>query len=195
MFSTPSKKVITILAAFNLSSANAFNLVSSKILSFGKELKTQSYSKIFFMKSRKQLYRQFKDNKFCNSIAPYLFTTRVVKTLKVAFNSSFDPFPIKSWSLHGYSRSLLKTLWEKEKLLITSNFSFSQCFSQFGEFFAILIKFEVVLFKVFQFGKGYPSKKALWGKGKHFSNNCLKSLNSFSRSLKLSFHTFQADKF
>ena len=36
-----------------------------------------------------------------------------------------DPFPIKPWFLRVCSTSLLKTLWEKEKLLVTSNFSFS----------------------------------------------------------------------
>ena len=37
-FLTLSKKEIIILATFNFSSANAFNLVTSKILLFGKEL-------------------------------------------------------------------------------------------------------------------------------------------------------------
>ena len=41
MFSTISKTEIIIWATFILSSANAFNLVMSKILSYGKEL-TQS---------------------------------------------------------------------------------------------------------------------------------------------------------
>ena len=36
--------------------------------------------------------------------------------------------PNKPWFLHVCSICLLKTRWEKEKLLITSNFSFSQCF-------------------------------------------------------------------
>ena len=40
--------------------------------------------------------------------------------------TSFNLFPNKPWSLRVCSKSLLKTLWEKEKLLITSNFSFSQ---------------------------------------------------------------------
>ena len=37
----------------------------------------------------------------------------------------FIPFPNKPWFLRVCSTSLLKTLWEKEKLLVTSNFSFS----------------------------------------------------------------------
>ena len=40
MFSTLSKTEIINFLTFNLSSANAFNLDSSKILSFGKELRT-----------------------------------------------------------------------------------------------------------------------------------------------------------
>ena len=64
------------------------------------------------------------------------------------------PFPNKPWFLRVCSRSLLKTEWKKEKLLVTSNFSFSySVFYQFGELSAILIKFEIVLCKVFQFGK------------------------------------------
>ena len=39
--------------------------------------------------------------------------------------SSFNPFPNKPWFLRVCSRDLLKTLREKEKLLVTSNFSFS----------------------------------------------------------------------
>ena len=38
MFSALSKRNIEILATFNFSSANAFNLVTSKNLSFGKGL-------------------------------------------------------------------------------------------------------------------------------------------------------------
>ena len=40
------------------------------------------------------------------------------------------PLPNKPWFLRVYSTSLLKTLQEKEKLLITSNFSFYQFFFQ-----------------------------------------------------------------
>ena len=36
-----------------------------------------------------------------------------------------NPFPNKHWFLRVYSVSLLKTLWEKDKLLVTSNLSFS----------------------------------------------------------------------
>ena len=45
--------------------------------------------------------------------------------------SKINPFPNNPWFLHVYSISLLKTPWEKEKLLVTSNFTFSQCFLPF----------------------------------------------------------------
>ena len=44
-----------------------------------------------------------------------------------------NPFANKPWFSHVCYTSLLKTLQEKEKLLITSNFSFSQCFVPFWE--------------------------------------------------------------
>ena len=53
--------------------------------------------------------------------------------------------------------------WEKEKLLITSNFSFSDSFFlPVLEVFAIFTKFEIVVCKLFQFGRVYD---LLFGKG------------------------------
>ena len=66
----------------------------------------------------------------------------------------FNPFPDKPWFLRVCSTSLLKTLWEKEKLLVTSNFSFSHSvFYPLVELFVIFIPFQIVVFKLFQFGK------------------------------------------
>ena len=49
---------------------------------------------------------------------------------------------------------VLKTLWEMEKLLVTSNFSFSHSvFYPSGDLSAIFIKFEIVVCKLFQFGR------------------------------------------
>ena len=65
----------------------------------------------------------------------------------------FNPFPNKPWFLRVYSTSLLKTLWEKEKLLVTSNFSFSHSvFYPFGELSAFFIELKIVVCKLFQFG-------------------------------------------
>ena len=48
--------------------------------------------------------------------------------------------------------SLLKTLWEKEKCLVRSNFSFSHSvFYPFGEHSVIFITFEIVVCKFFKF--------------------------------------------
>ena len=63
-----------------------------------------------------------------------------------------NPFQNKPWFLCLYSKSLLKTLWEKEKFLIMSNFSFSNSvFYPFGELSAISIKLKILVFKIFQF--------------------------------------------
>ena len=51
----------------------------------------------------------------------------------VCKGSTINPFPNKPWFLRVCSTSLLKTLWERVKLLIMSNFSFSHSvFYPFG---------------------------------------------------------------
>ena len=61
--------------------------------------------------------------------------------------------PNEPWFLRVYGTSLLKTLWEKTKLLLMSNFFFSHSvFYPFIEISAILIKFEIVVCKLFLFG-------------------------------------------
>ena len=51
----------------------------------------------------------------------------------------FNPFLNKPWFLRVCSTSLLKTLWEKEKLSVTSNLSLSHnVLYSFGELFSIL---------------------------------------------------------
>ena len=52
------------------------------------------------------------------------------------------------------SKHVLKTLWEKEKLLVASNFSYShRVFYPLGELCAFFIKSKIVLCKLFQFGR------------------------------------------
>ena len=59
---------------------------------------------------------------------------------------NIKPLLNKPWFLRVCCRSLLKTLWEKEKLLVTSNFSFSySVLYPFGELYTISIKFETVV--------------------------------------------------
>ena len=51
----------------------------------------------------------------------------------VAYREIFNPFPHNDTFRRPWETSLLKTLWEKEKLLVTSNFSFSHSvFYPFG---------------------------------------------------------------
>ena len=80
---------------------------------------------------------------------------------------NLNPFPNKAWFLRGRSTSLFKTLWEKEKLLITSNFSFSpSVFYPFEELSCIFIKFEFVVCKLFQFGRVQNLSFGKWLRGK-----------------------------
>ena len=65
-----------------------------------------------------------------------------------------NPFPNKPWFLCVCSTSLSKTLWEKEKLLITSNFSFPHSvFYHLRELSTIFTNFKIVVCKLFQFGR------------------------------------------
>ena len=61
-----------------------------------------------------------------------------------------NPFPNKPWILRVYIIRLLKTLWEKEKLLVTSNFFFSHSvFYPSRELSAIFIKVKIVACQLF----------------------------------------------
>ena len=67
---------------------------------------------------------------------------------------ALNPFPNKPWFLRVYSTILSKTLWEKEKLLVTSNFSFSHgVFYPLEEISAIFNRYEIVVCKLFEFGR------------------------------------------
>ena len=73
--------------------------------------------------------------------------------MSLVMGLGINPCPNKPWFLRVYSASLLKTLLEKEKLLVTSNFSFSHSvFYPFGEFSAIFNKLKIVACKLFEFG-------------------------------------------
>ena len=91
-----------------------------------------------------------------------LFSSNTLK-----FNQSkilfFNPFPNKPMFLCVCRASLLKTLLEKKKILIKSNFFFSHSvFYPFVEISAIFIKFEIVVRKLFQLA---PVQNLLFGKG------------------------------
>ena len=87
-----------------------------------------------------------------------------------------NPSPNKPWFLLDCCTSLFKILWEKKKLLTTSNFSFSHSvFCPFGKLSAIFIKFEIVLFKIFLIGR---VQNLSFGKGFiNFSYICFSDLN------------------
>ena len=78
-------------------------------------------------------------------------------THKASFDLSpakINPFPEKPLFLRVCSTSLLKTLWEKEKVLVTSDFSFSHSISiRLENTSAIFITYEIDVCKLFQFGK------------------------------------------
>ena len=61
-----------------------------------------------------------------------------------------NPFPNKPLFLRFYNTSLSKTLWEKKKLLVTSNFYFSHSvFYPLRKPIAIFIKLKFVVCKLF----------------------------------------------
>ena len=64
------------------------------------------------------------------------------------------PFPSKPRLLFVCNTRLLKTLCEKEKLLVTSNFSSSHSvFNLFGDLSIILFSFKIVVCTFLQFGR------------------------------------------
>ena len=66
---------------------------------------------------------------------------------------NFSSFPNKPWVSHVCSKSLLKSLGEKENLLVTSNFSFfHSVFYPSGELSSIFTKFKIDVYKLFRFG-------------------------------------------
>ena len=95
----------------------------------------------------------------------------------------FNSFPNKPWFSRVCSKSVLKTLFEKEKLLVTSNFSFSNSvFYPFGKLFAIFIKFEIVVCKLFQYGS---ASNLSFGKGLNRSITSCPALSDLKLGLIL----------
>ena len=69
-------------------------------------------------------------------------------------NISINPFQNKPRYLRVSCTCLLKTLREKEELLVTSKFSFSHSvFYTFGRLSTIFLKFKILVCKLFQFGR------------------------------------------
>ena len=94
----------------------------------------------------------------------------------ISENPEFNPYPNKPRFLRVCSTSLAKTLWgKKEKLLVTSNFSFSHSvFHPFDKLSAVFIKLKIVVRKLFSVWKSL--KSVVWERvkrpmGEHFYNN------------------------
>ena len=84
---------------------------------------------------------------------------------------SVNPYSNKPWFLRICSTCLLKTMWEKEKLLVTSNFFFSHIvFYPYGELYAVFIKYEIVVCKLFEFEK--VKKNVVWKRVNRFGLKC-----------------------
>ena len=66
----------------------------------------------------------------------------VWKSPKFIIWKTVNPFPNKPWFLRICSTSLLKILWEKEKLLVTSNFTFSHSVFYFHLFPQCFLPFQ-----------------------------------------------------
>ena len=88
----------------------------------------------------------------------------------VFYLTPFNSFPNKPWFLHVCSTSLLKTLREKEKLLVTGNFSFSHSvFHRFEELSSFFINLKLLSANSFSLeeskicclGNGYQETKIL----------------------------------
>ena len=68
----------------------------------------------------------------------------------------FNPFPNNPLFLRVCinNRQLLKTQWGREKLLLTSNFCFSHSvLYTVTELSSVFLKFEIVVCKLFKFGR------------------------------------------
>ena len=117
----------------------------------------------------------FKSTMFFILILELLYGTAICKIFCIS--KHFRTSTLNQTSL-GFLRvcssRLLKTQWEKEKLFVTSNFSFSHCiFYPFGELSVIFIKFQKVVCKLFQFGR---VQNLSFGKGLSRQTNWTRSL-------------------
>ena len=88
------------------------------------------------------------------SLFSFSFSSSLLLHVGTRCHDSFNPFPNMPWFLRVCRTCLMKTMWEKEKFLVTSNFSFSRiAFYSFGELSTIFMKFGIVGCKLFQFGR------------------------------------------
>ena len=142
--------IIWLIYRYQSSSNICINVISMFCLQMNKVNVCLHWKNSHFQKGKKYLNTNIgvfvKINHSSTDQCPYYW--QLIKILL------FNPFPNKPWFLRVCSTSLLKTLWEKEKLLATSNFSFSlSVFYPSGEFSAFFVKLENIICKLFQFGR------------------------------------------
>ena len=92
------------------------------------------------------LYRKLENGTLEGRVAPVFLLTLCFTIIGLTLSQASPCFYV-------FAVCLLKTLWEKEKLLMMSNFSSSHSnFYLFSELSAIFIKFKIVVCKLSQFG-------------------------------------------
>ena len=140
-----------------------FSSSTTELLKTLWEKKKLFITSIFFF-SHNVFYSIRKLYPHLSEFLTYLYLLLISKSLKLACEvegyennegkgesgGNLNPFPNKPWFSSVCSTSHLKTLWEKEKLLVTSNFSFSHSvFYPLGELSTIFIKLKIVVCKLF----------------------------------------------
>ena len=97
-------------------------------------------------------------------------------------HTSFNPLPHNPYFWRPWERSLQKTLWEKEKMLVTSIFTFSHCFSTLHKSnFKISVTFILSSANAFDLDK----PKVL-----SFGNELTRLLNKFCEKETLAYSPF-----
>ena len=111
--------------------------------------------RVVSLKTSKELCFENFVRKGGNADNQHFFFSPIFSTLfPPIFSTLLNPLPNEPWFSCVCSISLLKTLWEKEKLLVTSNFSFSHSvLHSFRGLSAIFLEFKFVVCKLFQFGR------------------------------------------
>ena len=101
---------------------------------------------VFFVLLKDENFNQI----LCHFIDETLNLMKKINLRYTEFLSLFNHFPNKPCFLRVCSKSVLQTLLEKKKLLITNNFSFSRSvFFLFGQLSAIFIKVKIFICKLF----------------------------------------------
>ena len=127
------------------------NLVGST--SFGFAQNTTHDCQNTVLNSKWHCLRQMPQKKlFTSALLKLGVVWQMVKLEDLHHSWLCNSFPNKPWFLRVCSTSLLKTSSEKEKLLLTSNFSFSHSvFFPSVDPFATFIQFEIVVCELFEF--------------------------------------------